>query len=181
MKDTVTDMRAHVWRAQVPSSILEKTEGSQDGQPTEEFGAVKEAILKEIDAISNRIGVTETQISTLRSEIAPTVDRALTNSKLSGAWEAETINLRRSIINIVRNGPLAFRRLRLSHYFNKISITALVGQLIFLRVRGLITWDGPLQEISDDAVIDYTGPQVLTQDDLVGDTTFQVTSVNRTE
>ncbi|WP_328533684.1 hypothetical protein OG836_01455 [Micromonospora zamorensis] len=177
MKDTVTDMRAHVWRAQIPASSVEPAEG-QEVRPVERLDAVREEILKEIGTISHRIGVTESQLGTLRSEIAPTVDRALTNSKISGAWEADTIKLRQVLVNHIRNGAMTFRHLRVSSmYLKRLSIASLVGQLIFLRARGIVTWDGPLQEISDDALIEYCGPQKITREDLVGDSSFQVTGV----
>ncbi|MFJ6163657.1 hypothetical protein ACIQH6_00925 [Micromonospora orduensis] len=179
MKDTVTDMRAHVWRAQVPSTSIE-SEVTAEGHPGEKLDAVKEAILKEIDLISQRIGVTETQLKTLRSEISPTVDRALTNSKLSGAWEADTIRLRRAITNHLQSRAMNLRSLRLSSGFlRRLSIESIVGQLIYLRARGFVSWDGPLQEIAEDAIIEYTGPKIIADEDLVGDSTFQVTGVNR--
>jgi hypothetical protein len=70
MRDTVSDMRKHVWTA-VPSN------SSQNDDGTDSDNATERALVSQISEISQRLGLTDEKLAELRRQVEPLVSEAL--------------------------------------------------------------------------------------------------------
>lgn len=149
MRDTVTDMRQHIWNNLVKS-----------GEDTAESDAIRierensqAALLKELDRVSRQIGIQDGKISQLRDELAPVVDRTLKEQEEIIAT-INTERLRSAILATLRQSPKSAALLQ--HELDVTDLKALMSTLFDLEREGLVTWRGPRDSLGWGQVISCT-------------------------
>jgi hypothetical protein len=149
MRDTVTDMRQHIWK------LPPEDPNDDKDRAIEAERARSQAVLAELERVSRRIGIQDAMIAQLRADLAPTVDHALqeqeeaTSRMLAQSWQ----QYRTPILLSLRSKPLSADELRIA---TGISSYALMYALADLRRKNLITWDGPEDQINMEQPIFLT-------------------------
>ncbi|OMQ22178.1 hypothetical protein [Serratia oryzae] len=157
MRDTVTDMRQHIWKKPhtgSPDDIISNEE---------KIDKLKDSISKEIICIVDEKlksnGDNETKIKELEDKIKKALESGIQKTIRSQA--IPTTLMRRRALNLIkRHGRI--RVVNLIKTMNDIfpegysfSDENFMGALFDLRENGLITWDGPSGRISSDDIILY--------------------------
>lgn len=157
MRDTVTDMRQHIWKKP-------QTEGSGDIISNEEkINEIKDSITQElIHSFEEKLksnGDNETKIKDLEEKIKKIFESGIQKTITSQSTPKSA--LRRKTLSFIRR----FERIRLSQLLTRIKISFIddepfsendVMSLLFeLREKNLISWDGPADRLSLDDVIFY--------------------------
>lgn len=119
MRETVTDMRQHVWKTipgpdSADDSIVEAAEARS-----------QEQVLTELGKVSRRVGLTDAKIGELRSELAPVVKRALEEQR--EATESQVENYILQVLYEV--GPTSLNDLLDSIPASNTSIASAVSRL----------------------------------------------------
>jgi hypothetical protein len=155
MRDTVTDMRHHVWKVSAVDANIER-----DPEMKKELERLQSSLLEELGEVSKRVGLTDTKIADLREEMQPVFERTLTEQEEA----VRTIGIQvieSDILDELRGGPSSLAEISAHSVYDDWLI---VKALYNLRKDGSITWDGPPGRISRRQTIMLTHP---TSGDLV--------------
>ena len=151
MRETVTDMRHHVWKV-VPgkTGVPDKVDDSAQFRGNE-------LLMEELAEVSKRAGLTDTKITELNKQLAPIIERTVEQrSRVRGVRELPVPEandrLRNSVLDILMIRPLNLKQL----------ITMLVpdhaddvARVLFdLRGEGIVTWTGSSNSLGENTVID---------------------------
>ena len=154
MRDTVSDMRKHIWRDDTDSAtqISEEAEKRAD----EKIGVIRTQLQQEVSQLVNRQSSTDERVTKLGEEIKSLVSRAITESR-----KAEVEALEETIrVNILQ----AFKLVQALE--SKITVNALndvlrgkftksqISRELFRMAReGIVTWVGfPDRILYDDEI-----------------------------
>lgn len=159
MRDTVTDMRQHIWKK--PHT------GSSDDiiNNEEKINNLKNSISQEIICIIDEKlksnGDNETKIKELEDKIKKALESGIQRTIRSQAVPA-TLMRRRALSLIKRYRAIRVENLlrRMNAMFSddySFSDNEFMDALFNLRDNGLITWDGPSGRISSGDFISYVG------------------------
>ncbi|HCB3234518.1 TPA: hypothetical protein SLG96_000176 [Citrobacter koseri] len=159
MRDTVTDMRQHIWKK--PHT------GSSDDiiNNEEKINNLKNSISQEIICIVDEKlksnGDNETKIKELEEMIKKALDSGIQKTIRSQA--VPTTVMRRRALNLIRR----YGKIRVEHLLRRMNTmfsedhsfndNEFMPALFNLRENGLITWDGPSGRISSDDYLVYIG------------------------
>jgi transcription-repair coupling factor (superfamily II helicase) len=94
VKETVTDMRQHIWKAPPPSSEIEKADEDRVRQ-------LKQQFTLEIDKVIRRQNVADTKVAKLQNELSKAFDHVVDKS-ISVAREAKETPKREQILNAIK-------------------------------------------------------------------------------
>lgn len=134
MRETVTDMRHHVWRAPPKNATTER-----DPAMAAELERFQSSFLEELAEISKHVGITDAKIETLQDEIQPVIRRTLTEQEeVVGANTMQRI--KKQIIAVLKTGPKTAGELTtMIDAPGDLTTHALFD----LRLASSVTWDGP--------------------------------------
>jgi hypothetical protein len=144
MKDTVSDMRRHVWRnqpqAEDTSATLEAVELRADGKITQ----IREELADSISALADRVGGTDERVQELSDQLLPMVDQALARSRHAEIEAREEI-LRDAILRryaeATEEGRPTTTWTVVGPLFDEFSISAVIDELRRMKADGLLRWD----------------------------------------
>lgn len=104
MRETVSDMRKHMWPETVKEgdAVLEETEK----RAADKIAALKKELDGEIGELLERQKVTNAKVKVVRDSLHSLVDRAITESRKVEV-EAREETVRESVISVLREGPRA--------------------------------------------------------------------------
>ncbi|MFJ5443532.1 hypothetical protein [Pectobacterium sp. CHL-2024] len=159
MKDTVTDMRQHIWKK--PGSNNEQT--SIDEKIANEIKeSVSQEIIKAVEDRLKDLGDNSNKINELESSIKEILDSNLEASLKKNIIIPRSV-LRRRLLSIMKR----YRKIKVDKLFSLMNSlyqesfdmkdTELMGEIFRLRESGVIVWDGSPNSISSDSVIRYFG------------------------
>jgi hypothetical protein len=145
MRDTVSDMRKHMWPSEptdeaLTSDLVKEIEKRTD----EHVAAVRQDVRGELRGLAERIGATASQVSELEDSFGHVLDRAISGSReAEGEAIQETIRgrLERSISSYRRGGrtEVSAREL-LDPLFIEFSPEDVHGALVALKRDGAVDW-----------------------------------------
>ncbi|BEM42756.1 hypothetical protein RG283_001522 [Serratia marcescens] len=157
MKDTVTDMRHHIWRKPPTSSDDSVTNNE------EKMNNLKESISNEIiSLVDEKLKSSENneiKIKELENKIKEALDSGI--QKTIREQAVPTARVRRRLLSLIRrHGKISVERLlsrmnALSNEDYNFKDVAFMNTLFELRENGLISWDGPPTRISSDDILVY--------------------------
>jgi hypothetical protein len=144
MRDTVSDMRKHMW----PSA------DDQDGPVVEEVekranenvAKVRDEVMNELRGLVEQVGATATQVSDLEGSLNGVLDRAI-----SGSREATEEAIQEIVRGHLMTAVNRFRQEGRSHVMADELLGPLFGEfeaenvheaLLSLREKGIVDWDG---------------------------------------
>lgn len=159
MKDTVTDMRQHIWKkphVESPDDIINNKE-----KINELKNSITRQIISSVDEKLKSNGDNETKIKDLEDKIKKIFESGIQES--ISLQSDSTNSLRYKTLRFIRR----FERIRLSQLLTRMKISFMdeqpfnesdiMGLLFELREKNLISWDGPSDRLSSDDVIFYIG------------------------
>jgi hypothetical protein len=144
MKDTVSDMRKHIWPE------IKKTE-TPISEETEEIAGKKLDILKkdisnEIAEVFKKQSITDTKVDSVIEELRNLVEKAIIESrKVDMEAREETIkdHIIRSIKRYIRMGEVARADKLLEPIFRKFDFEDVMNEINKMRDDGIIFFEGP--------------------------------------
>jgi hypothetical protein len=105
MRETVTDMRRHVWKASPKKTVTER-----DPAMAAELERFQGSFLEELGKVSKHIGLTDAKIEALQAEIQPVIRRTLVEQEeVVGALSLQRIN--NEVIAGLKTGPMTTSQL----------------------------------------------------------------------
>jgi hypothetical protein len=136
MRDTVTDMRQHVWRVDDKG-----TTSDTSGQ----LEVVRSEFMHTLEDVTERLGVAEDRMAELRKQVEPAVARALDESREMYPKEA----LRDRLLNYLLASPRPVPASSLIRFASRHGVKGSDAALALseLRKEGRITWEGPEEYI----------------------------------
>ena len=148
MKDTVSDMRKHIWNKPSP-----------DGQ--EKFKAeLSESLKKEIETqVSKALKETGVNDSSVNHELSKKLEASLEEIFQKSKKRKESIKTARVLSAISDLQPISFGEL--SRILNIDDTNLAVQHLFPLRESGDITWDGPENNINNKSIIQLSGNEII--------------------
>lgn len=159
MRDTVTDMRQHIWKKP-------HTGSSDDIVNNEEKinnlkNSISEEIISLVDEKFKSNGDNETKIKELEDKIKEALDSGIQKT-IRSQVSTETLISRRALRMIKSYGKIRVSHLlrRINSIYSEddsISDSVLMSVLFNLRESGLITWNGHPGSITSDNVLLYVG------------------------
>lgn len=156
MRDTVSDMRKHMWpeEAASESKVTEEAEKKAD-QKVEQLKAELSA---EVAKLLERQKITDARLSSVTHEMREIVDRAIKVSRRAEI-EAREETVKEAILRrlriLRRRKPIVVADELVSTLEPEIPPSILVRELERLKSEGIITWDG--DKIGPDTVIRLIG------------------------
>ncbi|HFV9219140.1 TPA: hypothetical protein ACIAH1_004032 [Enterobacter hormaechei subsp. steigerwaltii] len=159
MKDTVTDMRQHIWKKPQPNSAVDAIGDD------EKINALKNSISREIiglvdEKLKSSEG-NEVKIKELEDKIKRTLESGIQKTMRLQALPSALI--RRRLLGLIRrNNSISLDGLikkMNAMYPEEYSLddTKFINNLFSLRESGAITWDGPSTRISTSNILTYVG------------------------
>lgn len=163
MKDTVSDMRRHVWRdepqAESSTATLEAVELRADDKVTH----IREELADSISALADRVGGTDERVRELSEQLLPIVDQALTRSRHAEIEAREEILrdaiLRRYAEATEEDQPTTTWAV-VGPLFDEFSISEVIDELRRMNEDGILRWDSsyPSPRASDTLFLDRRRP-----------------------
>ena len=135
MRDTVSDMRKHIWNN--PSE--EKTEISQ---------TIKNEISKQVSKVLEEEGLNN---SPKKQEMSEKLEGVLENSFKQAKQRKQTIKSERLLATIKDHQPVTMHKLAKILGMEEEDVA--IPNMFSLREEGKVTWDGPANSLSSDSVI----------------------------
>lgn len=142
MRDTVSDMRKHMWPAEAPeqADAIEETEKKAD----EKLSELQNSMEKQIAEVLEKQKLTTDKMGSLTSEMGAIIEHAISRSRLVDV-EAREETLRQRVLGAIRRLANAEGKVtvgdivdRLQHTFPIVNI---VGELRKLEAEGRIEFD----------------------------------------
>lgn len=147
MRDTVSDMRRHIWPTDTPEKdrITEKADRKADMKVQE----LKQEITKELTTVFGRQKITEERMEKLMADMQKVIDRVIESSRQVDS-EAREETLREAILRIHQT---------LRHKYSSVRASALVDRLDREMpsriVEGLFA---ELERLRNDRILGYSEP-----------------------
>jgi hypothetical protein len=150
VRETVTDMREHIYR-RVGDDITDEDAGSE-----EEPDSLTESILQKVDAALAGQARTDANIANLTERLRPVLERSIEETR-SERQEAEkqdpVLRMRRVLMPIIYSRTRSGRTITAADLVERFSSYGVeegqvVDRLFELARRGFITWDGAPNELS---------------------------------
>jgi hypothetical protein len=145
MRDTVTDMRRHMWPEELP------TEPGEVQAAETEMTRVRQQVAQELDEVMSRMGATDARMEAIRDETQELVQRAISESRLVDARlearlsQEPTISsssVLDSVISLMRvHSPLAAREVTEFWDRRGQSPHVVITRLRQLKADGHLAWD----------------------------------------
>lgn len=158
MKDTVTDMREHIWRKDTGSVVSDLVD--------RDTGRISEPVMRKLEEFSVELGIADEKIEELREKMIPVVEESAENANTSTP-ELEEVVLR-TLERAVRRGQImTLRRLHDalgatgSHEERRTfhPTTIQVADAVFkLREQGKLTWEGSRNMLPGNAALELVRP-----------------------
>lgn len=139
MRDTVTDMRHHVWKPSV-----EVTNPEHGPALDHQLEQLQRSLLDELADVSKRVGLTDSKIAALRDEMQPIVQRTLIEQE-HAVGERTIQGITDDIISLLESGPASVREIADATGIEPRTVTMC---LFNLREDGKITWRGSANSLS---------------------------------
>ena len=157
MRETVTDMRKHVWPEQTaPDEQVEAAREEERQRADKRVEELKTELSQELSDVMERVGATDAEMGALRAELQPLVERAVTESRMVDV-EAREETLReqiRRMYQVVRRRKAVVEA---DDIVERLKIRGLDGNAVVdemrrMRDQGDLYWDdeeslGPDTEI----------------------------------
>lgn len=144
MKDTVSDMRKHIWPedASAESKIAEESERKAD----EKVDRLKNDISSDISKLLERQKITDARLSAVTNEMRGIVDKAI-NASRRAEVEARDETIRELILrrfhNLNRKGETSIRASDIVERLSPdVRPQRVVTELEKMREEGLLSWEG---------------------------------------
>lgn len=141
MKDTVTDMRRHIWHRNPDTEPVSK--------PQEE-SAREDAVLKKLDELSSQLGIATDKANQLKAGLEPVVRESVEGGPSDALRKVRRYLARRNAQDAV---PVTLSQLR--RRLPEVEPNALVGALFDLRNMGIVTWDSEPNTLGSSDLIIY--------------------------
>lgn len=156
MKDTVSDMRKHIWNGGDSSDSQEKDRilEEADRKAEEKVAEVKRAMDRQLSEILARQRVSEGNVSEIKSEMETLLENAIQTSRQIDI-EAREETVRNHIVSELRKRRISGRVVTASELVDALQETIpphrIVGELNGMRADGLIVFTG--DHVSPDTKI----------------------------
>jgi hypothetical protein len=150
MRDTVTDMRRHVWKVS-PEAL----NSARDLEIKEQLEHFQDSLLEQLGEVSKRVGLTDTKIADLREEMGPIFQRTLTEQ----GEAVKTIThqmIENNVLDVLQGGATNLDTIR---FLTPYTDGMIVDALFALRHDGSVTWDGPPGRLTRHQPIKLAGPE----------------------
>ena len=147
MKDTVSDMRKHIWNGgdTVESESKDKILEEADKKAEEKVASVKQAMDRKLSEILDRQKVSEGNVSEIRGEMARLLESAIQTSRQIDS-EAREETIRSHILQELRRSMRRGRALTASEIVGKLAENIAPHRVIMefekMRDEGQIMFDG---------------------------------------
>jgi hypothetical protein len=154
MRETVTDMRKHIWK---PSDV--DSNSKDDEAIKAERKSSQAQVLAELDRISHQIGIQDEKVEQLRTAIGPVVDRALKDQEeVVAAISTEKLRARMldSLAESTKNPVQLSNVVGIKLNANDPDNLPFWRTLFDLQRDGLVAWEGETDEIRWDQLIHIT-------------------------
>lgn len=159
MKDTVTDMRQHIWKN--PKSNNENTLINEK-VANDIKNSLSQEIIKAVEERLKASGYNASKINELESSIKDILDNKLEMSLKQNIIIPRAV-LRRRMLAILKK----YKNIKLERLFSIVASmfhesidmqdTGFMNEIFRMREAGIIVWDGSPNSISSDSVIKYYG------------------------
>lgn len=156
MRDTVSDMRKHIWPEETKPSdkISEEAEKRAD----QKVDALKAEIGRELAGLLERQQLTDVELASTRSELRSLVERAITESrKVEVEAREETVrgHILRQLRRLLRHRPFVTARELVDAVGarSEFSFEVLVNDLEKMKEEGIVHWEGKGLEPDSEIVL----------------------------
>jgi uncharacterized protein Yka (UPF0111/DUF47 family) len=143
MRETVTDMRRHIWKTIPAPGALSGSDGS-----VESLRSISQStILEELEKASRTVGLNDAKIAELTEQLAPRINRTSKEQRQL----AEPFP---QILKLVKTEPRTAAQLMI---MLREPEEQFVDEVFFLGGQGLLTWDGAPGKLAMDTPLYYKG------------------------
>jgi hypothetical protein len=160
MRETVTDMRQHIWsrgdlRLVDSNSILAQA----DQAATSKMEEARRDLMSQISLISKLSGVAEDEVDNILTELTPAIDKALGESSEAGAERTAKMSFVLSTLRSYLSSPKRAHRghkfLDLVREMRRFGFTAedIEQSLLQANTEGWVTWSGKEGVVTHDTVV----------------------------
>ena len=143
MKETVSDMRRHLWPTETENgeSPIEEAESKAD----ERVDVLKKKMGKEISTILKKQQITNAKVTSLRSEMRGLLDRAITESRRAEIQASEEV-VRKHIMRILQINKKREREITAGGIVEELSgiipVSRIIREIRRMRDEKIISWVG---------------------------------------
>lgn len=157
MRDTYTDMRKHVWRAQ-PS----EADGGQDDAAESPATAQTQELLTRVGEVSAQIGVTGEKLEDLQARLQPVLLESL---EAESAKRDEMPALRSRILRYVKDRSLRGNNPTIRDVSRALRLeeSDLVNDLFEMGRKGVLDWNGAPNVLAQDTSLQFVPPSERAQ------------------
>lgn len=134
MKDTVSDMRKHIWN-----------------KPSEETGELSQLIKQEIESQVSSVLESSGVKGSNREEIAKRLEDVMENVLKSAKLRKKSVKSEPVLEAIKEHQPISMKKV--AEYLDMDFDDLAINHLFPLREMGKITWDGPSARLSHDNLL----------------------------
>jgi regulator of replication initiation timing len=165
MRDTVSDMREHMWSGgdSHKTSKSEPALEEIDKRTSENIEELRREVHEEIAQVINRVGATSDQIGVLEGQLGAVVDQALEASR-----EAQVEAVRETLSDALQSEIAKWRRQGkrtleadeiVSALMNRFDFHEILESIGELRDQGLVDFEGSVSEIGPYTSIQLPSPR----------------------
>lgn len=162
MRETVTDMRQHIWsrgdlRLVDSNSILAQA----DVAATSKMEEARRDLMSQISLISKQSGVAEDEVDNILTELTPAIDKALGESSEAGAERtakmAFVLSTLRSYLSSSKRAHHGYRFPDLVREMRRFGFTAedIEQSLLQANTEGWVTWPGKEGVVTNETVVHF--------------------------
>lgn len=154
MRDTVSDMRKHIWPED--SNMQRKVDEEAEGRAEEKIAKIRESVDKELSQMLKGQKTTETKLSALREEMQGLVERTISQSRKAES-EARQETLREQILKYIyaRDEKVVAEKI-FKHFEKDFSGGNIFSELREMRDNGVLSWEGDRDGIAYTDVVSLT-------------------------
>lgn len=157
MRDTVTDMRQHIWRKPEQSNQASAIE--DEDKIKELKNSISQEIISIVDEKFKNMGKNDGEIREIEDSVKTILESKLSNS-LNNNKIPRSVMRRRILSFIERYGAVKVEKLikmMCDRYMSEVNSREVMPVLFELRESDVITWDGPADEISSNNMVIFKG------------------------
>jgi hypothetical protein len=147
MRDTVSDMRKHMWPTSPEEIAADSYAAAEvEKRANENLAKVRDEVMSELRGLVEKVGATATQVSELEGSLGGAVDRAFSGSR-AAAEEAIQDTIRDRLLSTVRRYRESGLRYveadtLLRPLFEEFDAGHVHNALVGLKEQGIVDWDG---------------------------------------
>ena len=163
MRDTVTDMRAHIWpRGEAESMDTNSVLAQADAAATARIEEARRDLMNQISFSSKQRGVGEEEVSNILTELTPAIDKALGESSEAGAERTAKMAF---VASTLKSYLSSRKRLHQRQSFTdivqemqKFGFTAedIEQTLLQARAEGWVSWPGQANSLAANTLVHFT-------------------------